>query len=60
MIGFDTALFVEAPPEYASCSVCLGVLNDPHSCLQGRRRARSAPPKTLPSVCPRAHTHGSD
>jgi hypothetical protein len=41
MIGFDTALFVEAPPEYASCSVCLGVLNDPHSCLQGHRRART-------------------
>ena len=39
LTGFDAALFVEAPPEYATCSVCLGVLNDPHSCLQGHRRA---------------------
>jgi hypothetical protein len=41
MIGYDAALFLEPPPEYVTCSVCLGVLNDPHSCLQGHRRARA-------------------
>jgi hypothetical protein len=50
--GVDAALFVEAPPDWASCAVCLAVLRNPVNCARGHRRARGAPPNEALACSP--------
>ena len=40
-MGWDTALFVSPPPDYALCAVCHDVLREPRCCKLGQRCARA-------------------